>query len=54
VDVQIQRFGASLGAGYQFGSSPSRGISLGGQSIDASDTQLQSISILYAVSFTFD
>jgi hypothetical protein len=54
VDVQLDRFGASLGAGYQFGTSPTTGVGLGDLgSIQASSLKLQAISILYAISFTF-
>lgn len=51
VDFQLDKFGASIGAGYQFGSSSPTGVAVGGSSIAASDVSLQSISILYAISY---
>jgi hypothetical protein len=53
VDFQFDHFGASIGAGYQFGNSQPTGISLGNQQLQASSLRLQSISILYAVSYSF-
>jgi hypothetical protein len=50
VDFQLARFGASLGAGYQFGTAHalSQPSALG-----VGDVDLKSISIFYAISFQF-
>ncbi len=53
VDFKFEHFGASLGAGYQFGTSPTIGIAIGDQQIQGSTVKLQSISILYAISYDF-
>jgi len=53
VDFQFEHFGLSIGAGYQFGSAPSTPISVAGQTAQGSGVDLQSISILYAVSYQF-
>jgi len=53
VDFQFQRFGLSLGAGYQFGSSQSLGNVALGNALTASEVSLQSISIIYAISYQF-
>jgi hypothetical protein len=54
VDVQIDRFGASLGAGYQFGTSTQTpGRVEVGNVLTASEISLQSISIFYAISYRF-
>ncbi len=54
VDFQLEHFGIAVGVGYEFGSSPTTGVSLGnGQQIQASSMNLQLISLLYAVSYSF-
>ena len=53
VDFQFEKFGASLGAGYQFGSSQAVGNVALGSALTASEISLQSISIIYAISYQF-
>lgn len=53
VDFQLEKFGASLGAGYQFGTSRPLGNVAVGSALTASEISLQSISIIYAVSYQF-
>jgi hypothetical protein len=53
VDFQFEKFGASLGAGYQFGTSHPLGNVAVGSALTASEISLQSISIIYAVSYQF-
>jgi hypothetical protein len=53
VDLQSEHFGLSIGGQYQWGSSPSSGLALGGQMLSASRVKLQSFSILYAFSYSF-
>jgi hypothetical protein len=54
VDFQLEHFGFSLGAGYQFGSSPAIGIAATADTqLASSNLTLQSISILYAISYQF-
>jgi hypothetical protein len=54
VDFQFERFGFSVGLGWEFGSSPTVPLAFAnGQAIGASSLELQSISILYAISYSF-
>lgn len=53
VDFQLEKFGASLGAGYQFGSAQPVGTGVLGTVVSASDVSLQSISLFYAISYQF-
>jgi hypothetical protein len=53
VDLQSEHFGLSIGGQYQWGSSPSSGLALGGQTLASSGVKLQSFSILYAFSYSF-
>jgi hypothetical protein len=54
VDFQLEHLGASIGAGYEWGSSPSTPVGVGGQVIQgANGVRLQSISIQYAISYSF-
>ena len=53
VDFQFEKFGASLGAGYQFGTSQVLGNPALGNSETASEISLKSISIIYAISYQF-
>src|SRR5262249_50569367 len=54
VDFQFEHFGLSAGVGYQFGNSPVAAIAVSnGPTIGGSSLTLQSISILYAVSYSF-
>ena len=52
VDLQLAHFGASLGAGYQFGNSAATGLSIGDQT-NPSTVKLESISLFYAISYQF-
>jgi len=52
VDFQLSKFGASLGIGYQFGTSPDRS-SAGSLTILQTEISLQSISVFYAISYEF-
>jgi len=52
VDFQLSKFGASLGVGYQFGTSPDRS-STGSLTILQTEISLQSISMFYAISYEF-
>jgi len=52
VDFQLEKFGASLGAGYQFGTAQPLGTTAG-NAVSASEISLQSISVLYAISYQF-
>ena len=52
-DFQFEKFGASIGAGYQFGTSVPTPITIGNTSLGASEVKLQSISIFYAISYQF-
>ena len=52
VDLQGEHFGLSIGGQYQWGSSPSSGLALGGQTLSSSSVKLQSFSILYAFSYS--
>jgi hypothetical protein len=54
VDVQFGSFGASLGAGYQFGnSSQTAGRVAVGNVLTTSEVSLQTLSIFYAFSYRF-
>jgi hypothetical protein len=53
VDFQFEHFGASIGAGYQWGKSAPTPLVLGNQQLSGSGVKLQAISILYAVSYQF-
>jgi hypothetical protein len=53
VDFQYAKFGFSLGAGYQFGTSPSQTSSVGGTTIPQAQISLQTISLFYAISYEF-
>jgi hypothetical protein len=52
-DLQLEHFGASLGAGYQFGNSAATGIATNDQSVAASTVKLDAISVFYAISYQF-
>jgi len=54
VDFQFEHFGASIGAGYEWGSAPSTPIGIDGQVLQGGNgVSLQSLSILYAISYFF-
>ena len=53
VDFQFEHFGASIGAGYQWGKSAPTALTLGNQQVSGSGITLQAISILYAISYQF-
>jgi hypothetical protein len=54
VDFQFEHFGVSIGAGYEWGSAASTPIEVAGQVLQGGNgVNLQSISILYAVSYSF-
>jgi hypothetical protein len=52
VDFQFEKFGASIGASYQFGKSSAQ-TSIVGTTIGQSEISLRSISIFYAISYEF-
>jgi hypothetical protein len=52
VDFQLAHFGASLGAGYQFGNSAATSTAINDQMSQTTVT-LESISVLYAISYQF-
>ena len=52
VDFQLAHFGASLGAGYQFGDSAATSNVIGDQELQ-STVKLESISVFYAISYQF-
>jgi hypothetical protein len=52
VDFQLEHFGASLGAGYQFGNSATTGIAIDNVST-MSTVRLDSVSVFYAISYQF-
>ena len=52
VDFQFEHFGASLGAGYQFGTSATTGIAINDQTTQ-STVKLEAISLFYAISYQF-
>jgi hypothetical protein len=53
VDFNLSNFGASVGAGYQFGNSPGQTSSNGNLTILQSDIQVRSFSVFYAISYDF-
>ena len=53
VDFQLTHFGASVGAGYQFGTSPGQSASTGNVTILQSEILLRSFSVFYAISYDF-
>jgi hypothetical protein len=53
VDFQLTHFGASVGAGYQFGTSPGQSSSTGNLTILQSEILLRSFSLFYAISYDF-
>jgi len=53
VDFQFEKFGFSLGAGYQFGKTAATTSILGNATIGQAEISLQSISIFYAISYQF-
>jgi len=54
VDFQFEHFGASIGAGYEWGSAASTPIGIDGQVLQGGNgVSLQSLSILYAISYLF-
>ena len=52
LDFQFEHFGASLGAGYQFGTSATTGIAINDQTTQ-STVKLEAISLFYAISYQF-
>jgi hypothetical protein len=52
VDFQLSHFGASLGAGYQFGTSAATGLALN-DLVDKSTVKVEAISVFYAISYQF-
>jgi len=52
VDFQLAHFGASLGAGYQFGTSAASSDVISDQELQSS-VKLDSISVFYAISYQF-
>jgi len=52
VDFQLAHFGASVGAGYQFGNSAATSSVISDQALQSKVT-LESISVLYAISYQF-
>lgn len=53
VDFQFSHFGASVGAGYQFGNSPGQSSSTGNLTILQSEIRVRSLSVFYAISYDF-
>ncbi|HZX95278.1 MAG TPA: hypothetical protein VFE90_12220 [Myxococcales bacterium] len=53
VDFQLAHFGASLGASYQFGTSPALTSSPGNLTILQEEVLLRSFSLFYAISYNF-
>lgn len=53
VDLQLDRFGFSIGIGYQFGSSQPSGLAVGDPSLGLAGLSIRAISILYAFSYQF-
>ena len=53
IDVTLGHFGASLDAGYEFGSSPATSLALGDQPVQGGTVKLQSVSLPCAISFSF-
>jgi hypothetical protein len=52
LDLQLEHFGASLGAGYQFGTSATIPAAINDQELSSKVT-LEAISVFYAVSYQF-
>ena len=52
VDFQLPHFGASLGAGYQFGNSAATSAVISDQELQ-NTVQLEAISVFYAISYQF-
>ena len=52
IDFQLEHFSASLGAGYQFGTSAASGVAINDQ-VDKSTVKLEAISLFYAFSYEF-
>src|SRR5262249_31426200 len=52
VDFQLAHFGASVGAGYQFGNSSATSSVISDQALP-STVKLESISVFYAISYQF-
>jgi len=52
-DFQLDHFGFSLGAGYQWGWSAATPLDIAGQTVQGSGLKLETVSILYAISFNF-
>jgi hypothetical protein len=53
VDFQLEHFGASIGVGYEFGTSSATTLNLGDQPLQGGTINLESISVLYAISYSF-
>ena len=53
VDFQLTHFGASVGASYQFGTSPGQSAGNGNVAILQSEILLRSFSVFYAISYDF-
>jgi hypothetical protein len=53
VDFQLEHFGFSVGAGYVVGTSSPTTLNLGDQPLQGGTIKLQSISLLYAISYSF-
>ena len=53
VDFQYGKFGFSLGAGYQFGTSASQTSIVGGTTIGQAEITIQTVSLFYAFSYEF-
>jgi len=53
VDFQMGHFGASVGASYQFGTSPGQSSSTGNLTILQEEVLLRSFSLFYAISYEF-
>ena len=53
VDFQMSHFGASVGASYQFGTSPGQSSSTGNLTILQEEILLRSFSVFYAISYDF-
>ena len=53
IDFQLSHFGASVGAGYQFGSAPGLSSNNGNPTILQDEILLRSFSLFYAISYDF-
>jgi hypothetical protein len=53
VDFQLAKFGFSLGAGYQFGTSSAQTSIVGSTTVGQAEVRLQTISLFYAISYEF-